>query len=128
SERTTVSEANEPQANEESEQPMAFQDSVTQGLPLTRDNFRTPPMEMGIVPFWFWNGDLDYDEMEWQLRQYHDRGVRNLFIHGRMGLNHPYLGEEWFKRVRFAVDKAKEIGIDTWVYDEMDWPSGTADW
>lgn len=105
---------------------MAFQDSVTKGLPLTRDNFTDPPMEMGIVPFWFWNGDLDYDEMDWQLRQYHDRGVRNLFIHGRMGLNVGYLSDEWFKRVRFVVDRAKEIGIDAWVYDEMDWPSGTA--
>jgi hypothetical protein len=40
---------------------------------------------MGIVPFWFWNGDLEYDEMEWQLREYYDKGVRSLFIHGRMG-------------------------------------------
>lgn len=106
---------------------MAFQDHVTRGVSLTRENFEHPPLEMGIVPFWFWNGDLDYDELEWQLRQYHDRGVRSLFIHGRMGLNVPYIGDEWFKRVRFVVDKAKEIGIDTWVYDEMDWPSGTAD-
>ena len=44
-----------------------------------------------------------------------------------MGLNVPYLSTEWFERVRFVVDKAKEIGIDAWVYDEMDWPSGTAD-
>lgn len=106
---------------------MAFQDNVTRGVTLTRENFTRPPLEMGIVPFWFWNGDLDYDELAWQLRQYHDRGVRNLFIHGRMGLNVPYLSDEWFKRVRFVVDQAREIGIDTWVYDEMDWPSGTAD-
>ena len=106
---------------------MAFQDSVTKGIRLTRENFASPPMEMGIVPFWFWNGDLDYDELEWQLRQYHDRGVRSLFIHGRMGLNVGYLSDAWFERVRFVVDKAKEIGIDAWVYDEMDWPSGTAD-
>ncbi|HEX9659632.1 MAG TPA: glycosyl hydrolase [Rhodothermales bacterium] len=105
---------------------MAFQDSVVNGVELTRENFRNPPLEMGIVPFWFWNGDLEYEEMEWQLRQYHDRGVRSLFIHGRMGLNVPYLSPAWFDRVKFVVEKAKEIGIDTWVYDEMDWPSGTA--
>lgn len=105
---------------------MAFQDRVVDGIELTRDNFTDPPLEMGIVPFWFWNGDLDKDEMEWQLREYHDRGVRSLFIHGRMGLGVGYLSDEWFDRVAFCVEKAKEIGIDAWVYDEMDWPSGTA--
>ncbi len=106
---------------------MAFSDRVVNGVTLTRENFSNPPLEMGIVPFWFWNGDLDKDEMEWQLREYYDRGVRSLFIHGRMGLGIGYLSEEWFDRVEFCVEKAREIGIDAWVYDEMDWPSGTAE-
>jgi hypothetical protein len=105
---------------------MAFQENVLHGVPLTRESFQSPPLEMGIVPFWFWNGDMEPGEMEWQLRQYHDRGVRSLFIHGRMGLNVPYGSDEWFARVKVAVQLAKEIGIDAWVYDEMDWPSGTA--
>jgi hypothetical protein len=106
---------------------MAFQDVVVHGLPLTRENFTDPPLEMGIIPFWFWNGDLDYDEMAWQLREYHDKGVRSIFIHGRMGLKNGYLSDHWFDRVKFAVAEAKKIGIDTWIYDEMDWPSGTAE-
>ena len=106
---------------------MAFQDTLVHGLPLTRESFQTPPLEMGIVPFWFWNGELDVDEMAWQLREYHAKGVRSLFIHGRMGLKVPYLSEGWFERVKFVVEEAKKIGIDTWVYDEMDWPSGTAE-
>lgn len=106
---------------------MAYQHHVHHGRPLTRESFTTPPLDMGIVPFWFWNGDLDYDEMEWQLRQYYDRGVRSLFIHGRMGLAVPYLSDGWFERVAFVVEKAKAIGLDAWIYDEMDWPSGTAE-
>ncbi len=105
---------------------MAYQDAVVHGLPLTRASFQNPPLEMGIIPFWFWNGVLDEEEMAWQLREYYDKGVRSLFIHGRMGLKVPYLSEAWFSRVQFAVAKAREIGIDTWIYDEMDWPSGTA--
>jgi hypothetical protein len=105
---------------------MANQAKLLNGVPLTPDNFANPPLELGIVPFWFWNGDLEYDELEWQMRQYYDRGVRSLFIHGRMGLNVPYLSEGWFERVKFVVEKGSEIGLDTWVYDEMDWPSGTA--
>jgi hypothetical protein len=104
-----------------------YQDAVANGLPLTRESFSSPPLEMGIVPFWFWNGELDYDEMAWQLREYHAQGVRSLFIHGRMGLKVPYLSDGWFDRVRFVVEEAKQVGIDTWVYDEMDWPSGTAE-
>ncbi|MDX1429044.1 MAG: hypothetical protein R3282_02100, partial [Rhodothermales bacterium] len=106
---------------------MANQDRVLNGVPLTRENFTNPPMEMGIVPFWFWNGDLEYEELDWQLREYYDKGVRSLFIHGRMGLNVGYLSDAWFDRVKFVVERAREIGIDTWVYDEMDWPSGTAE-
>jgi hypothetical protein len=106
---------------------MAYQDRVVHGIPLTRENFSEPPLEMGIVPFWFWNGELEEEEMEWQLREYYDKGVRSIFIHGRMGLKVGYLSDTWFERVKFAVAKAKEIGIDTWIYDEMDWPSGTAE-
>ncbi len=106
---------------------MAYQDAVVHGLPLTRESFQVPPLEMGIVPFWFWNGELDYEEMAWQLREYHAKGVRSLFIHGRMGLKVPYLSDGWFERVKFVVEEAKKVGIDTWVYDEMDWPSGTAE-
>jgi hypothetical protein len=106
---------------------MAHQDAVVNGLPLTKESFTNPPLEMGIIPFWFWNGDLDYDEMAWQLREYHAKGVRSIFIHGRMGLKNGYLSDHWFDRVRFCVDEAKKIGIDTWIYDEMDWPSGTAE-
>jgi hypothetical protein len=77
--------------------------------------------------FWFWNGELEPQEMEWQMREYHSKGIPGIFIHGRFGLKVPYVSGEWFERVKFAVEKAKEIGIDTWVYDEMNWPSGAAE-
>ena len=106
---------------------MAFAKKFLTGEKLTKDNFAAPPREMGILPFWFWNGALDEKEMEWQLREYHRQGIPGVFIHGRFGLKVPYLSDAWFEKVKFAVAKAKEIGIDTWVYDEMNWPSGTAE-
>ena len=106
---------------------MAFSRITLDGTRLTKDNFKTPPPQMGILPFWFWNGELDEEELEWQLRQYKDRGIHGLFIHGRFGLKVPYLSDRWFERVKFVVEKAKEIEIDIWVYDEMNWPSGTAE-
>lgn len=106
---------------------MAFSKIVLNGEKLTRENFAQPPMKMGILPFWFWNGKLDKRELEWQLREYADKGITGLFLHGRFGLKVPYLSPEWFDRVKFVVSKAREIGIDIWVYDEMNWPSGTAE-
>jgi len=94
--------------------------------PLTPQTFKNPPSEMSILPFWFWNGEMDETEMEWQLKECKAKGIPGLFIHGRFGLKAPYLSEEWFDRVKFAVRKGKEIGLDIWIYDEMNWPSGTA--
>ncbi|MCF7885019.1 MAG: hypothetical protein K9M80_00865 [Candidatus Marinimicrobia bacterium] len=93
---------------------------------LTENSFQSPPDRLNILPFWFWNGELKKSELEWQLKEYYDRGIPGLFIHGRFGLKVPYLSEEWFDRVEFVVKKAREIGIDIWIYDEMNWPSGSA--
>lgn len=106
---------------------MAFAKITLDGEKLTRENFARPPRAMGILPFWFWNGELDEQEMEWQLREYRDKGIHGLFIHGRFGLKVPYLSEGWFERVKFVIQAARRIGIDIWVYDEMNWPSGTAE-
>ncbi len=106
---------------------MSFSEKVLKGETLTPDNFTNPPKELGILPFWFWNGELDPKEMEWQLREYKDKGIPGVFLHGRFGLKVPYVSDEWFERVKIAVDLAKRIGIDMWVYDEMNWPSGTAE-
>ncbi len=106
---------------------MPYSKTVLSGVPLTKQNFTAPPMEMGILPFWFWNGEMDEKEMEWQLKQYKAKGITGLFIHGRFGLKVPYVSDAWFEKVKVAVRLAKEIGIDAWVYDEMNWPSGTAE-
>jgi len=106
---------------------MAFSHKLVNGETLTKENFKIPPVELGILPFWFWNGEMNEEEMEWQLKEYKNKGIPGLFIHGRFGEKIGYLSETWFKRVQFAVEKAKEIGIDIWIYDEMNWPSGTAE-
>jgi len=105
---------------------MAFSRKLIDGETLTKENFKVPPKELGILPFWFWNGEMNENEMEWQMKEYHAKGIPGLFIHGRFGESIGYLSDKWFERTKFAVEKAKEIGIDVWVYDEMNWPSGTA--
>ncbi len=101
---------------------------LTDGEPLAREKFFSPAREFGIMPFWFWNGEMDYAEMEYQLREYHAKGIPAIYIHARFGVNEhvPYISEDWFDRVKFTIEKAQEIGLQVWVYDEYNWPSGTA--
>lgn len=106
---------------------MAFSKKLLTGEKLTKENFKNPPDELGILPFWFWNGEMDEKEMEWQLKEYKSKGISGTFIHGRFGEKIGYLSDTWMERVRYAVSKAHEIGIDLWIYDEMNWPSGTAE-
>ena len=96
-------------------------------LPPDADRFREPPREYGILPFWFLNGELDPEEMRHQLREFRDKGMPGIILHGRYGLEMPYIGPEYLDRIKLAVDEAQKLGLKTWIYDEMNWPSGTAD-
>ena len=91
------------------------------------ENFKKPPREYGILPFWFLNGALDPEEMRYQLKEFRDKGMPGIILHARYGLEMPYIGEKYLERIRFAVEEAKKLGLQTWIYDEMNWPSGTAD-
>jgi hypothetical protein len=93
----------------------------------TPETLRNPPVEYGILPFWFLNGALEPDEMRFQLKEFRDKGFPGVILHGRFGLELKYLGPEFRDRVRLAVEEADRLGLTTWIYDEMNWPSGTAD-
>jgi hypothetical protein len=89
--------------------------------------FRDPSRDFGILPFWFLNGELDPDEMRYQLGELRDKGMQGVVLHGRFGLEMPYVGDEYLDRIALAAEEARRLGLATWIYDEMNWPSGTAD-
>jgi hypothetical protein len=76
------------------------------------------------IPFWFWNDVLDPREVRRQVREFHAKGIGGFFIHGRMGRITPYLGRRWMRCVREAVHEARRLGLQVWIYDEDNWPSG----
>jgi hypothetical protein len=88
--------------------------------------FKNPPAAFRIHPFWFWNGDMEDHEIARQIQEMADKGVGGFFICPRQGLKVPYLSQEWFEKVKFAVDKAKNVNMDVWLYDEYPYPSGIA--
>ena len=78
------------------------------------------------VPFWFLNGPIEPWHIERELGLMHDRGVSEVVVHPRYGLEVEYLSDDWFAIFGWCVDVAKKLGMRLWIYDELNWPSGTA--
>lgn len=87
---------------------------------------KRPGSEFRGQLFWAWNGDLQPTELRRQIRIMHRMGLGGFFMHARMGLRTPYLGDQWFECVRASVDEAKQLGMQAWIYDEDQFPSGSA--
>ena len=76
------------------------------------------------VPFWSWNDTLKSDELVKQVEWMNENGVGGFFMHARGGLKSEYLGENWFDCIKACSEKAKELGMEAYAYDENGWPSG----
>ena len=85
-----------------------------------------PGPEYRGAPFWAWNAKLEPEELRRQIRLFKDMGLGGFFMHSRVGLNTPYLSEEWFDCIRACIDEAKRQHMNAWLYDEDRWPSGAA--
>ena len=80
--------------------------------------------EYRSIPFWSWNNSLDEKELVKQIDEMKAAGIGGFIMHARTGLKDEYLGEKWFSCIKACLDKARETGMDAWVYDENGWPSG----
>ncbi len=80
------------------------------------------------VPFWFWNGDQQEDEITRQLKLAKQGGWRGMTIHARSGNKTPYMSERWIQLVRHACTEAGKLGLEIWIYDEEGFPSGSVGW
>lgn len=76
------------------------------------------------APFWFWNGKLNKAEIERQIDEMHAQSVHSFVIHARTGLETTYFSEAWFDCVSAALARAKMLGMQVWLYDEENFPSG----
>jgi hypothetical protein len=90
------------------------------------EEFQHPGAQYRAKPFWAWNGKLNQKELLRQIDIMMKMGFGGFFMHSRTGLQTPYLGEEWFSLINACADRAKEYGVEAWLYDEDRWPSGSA--
>jgi len=78
------------------------------------------------VPFWFLNGHVDEWHIVREFDMMADKGIGEVIVHPRYGLQCEYLSDEWFEIFGWCVREAKKHGMCVWMYDELNWPSGTA--
>ena len=67
---------------------------------------------------------MEVPETTWQIEKMDEVGIGGFFMHARGGLKTEYMGEEWFQNVDASINKAEELGMYPWAYDENGWPSG----
>lgn len=92
--------------------------SVDEGL------FRRPTAIYRGAPFWAWNNRLNRKELLRQIAVFKKMGFGGFHMHVRSGLATPYLQKEFLSLVRACVNRADQINLKAWLYDEDRWPSG----
>lgn len=87
-------------------------------------DFANPGCRFRGAPFWAWNGKMEPKELRRQIRIMKKMGLGGFFMHSRVGLDTPYLDQEWFDCVKACIDEAGKQDMAAWLYDEDRWPSG----
>ncbi len=93
---------------------------------LAPELFKNPAREYRGTPFWSWNTKVNKKQIEDTLSELKKMGMGGAHIHCRTGMDLPYLGREFMDMVKYAHEKANELDMLTWLYDEDRWPSGAA--
>ncbi len=88
--------------------------------------WNAPPAEFRSAPFWSWNAELDPLRLCRAIESMHAAGMGGFFMHSRYGLKTPYLSDDWFACVTVCIERAAELGMKAYLYDEDRWPSGPA--
>lgn len=78
------------------------------------------------VPFWFLNGHVDEWHIVREFDMMSEKGIGDVIVHPRYGLQTEYLSDDWFRIFGWCVREAKKRAMHVWIYDELNWPSGTA--
>jgi hypothetical protein len=86
------------------------------------------PKEFTLIPFWFWNDELDERELLRQIDDFEKHGVYGFVIHPRVGLPRDtgWMSEKLLGFMHVAIDEAERRGMKVILYDEGMYPSGSS--
>ncbi|MFW6100259.1 MAG: glycosyl hydrolase [Bacteroidota bacterium] len=99
---------------------------ITGSFDTLQKHFEEPPVQYSTAPFWVWNDEVTQEKIDRQLQHFKDENIDQVIIHPRPGLITEYLSDEWNELCRYAVEKAEELDMKAWLYDENSYPSGFA--
>ena len=77
-----------------------------------------------LVPMGAITGKPGREELRANLETYRKAGIEQFLIYPRSGLEVEYMGPEWLEICRHIIEYCAEYGMDVWLYDEYNWPSG----
>lgn len=91
-------------------------------------DFKDPPHEFSVIPFWFWNDTLKDEEIIRQIADFEAHGVYGFVIHPRIGLpeNVKWLSAEMIHAMDLAIKEASRRKMYVVLYDEGMYPSGSS--
>ncbi len=91
------------------------------------EDFLEPKKEYTQIPFWFLNDKVDGDEYARQVEEMSKKGVWQTMPHPRFGMDRQeYFTQKYWEAFDKLVEKSAEIGSTIHLYDEYNWPSGSA--
>ena len=88
--------------------------------------FVNPPFQYQSRPLWFWNGQLDADKTKAMVAACKTAGYYGMGIVPTKSMGIEFMGPEFLKQYKVAVDEAGKLGMKMCLYDECWFPSGSA--
>lgn len=98
--------------------------------------FAQPDIRHAPVYSWVWNGKCSQEETVRQLEEMQRLGIKAFYIIPEPKTFRPttmptelepdYLTPPYFAQYQFAMETARQMGMQCWIYDEGGWPSGGA--
>jgi hypothetical protein len=107
----------------------AQETAATMDIASLFEKFSAPPQSYRAIPLLRINDAVDPAQLRWQLESLKTNGFGGIFLLcEHMGESGPdrFLSPWWWSVVDQAARMCAEIGLEFWVYDEEDWPSGSA--
>ena len=91
------------------------------------ESFARLSSDFGPVPWWCWTGKMEKKEVIRQLKDMKEKGINEFFIMAMYGLEFPsFLKESYWDFIGFVLKACEKEGMKAWLYDDLNWPSGTA--
>ena len=89
--------------------------------------FRSPGNRYRMAPIFRFNDEADAARIDWQVRSLKEKGWGGVFLYLEClggGAPFRFLSEGWWRVVELTAAACAREGLDFWMYDDEDWPSG----